>query len=267
MENNNGMCWPSKRSFGRFRNCNVAAWAFFTPNSSSSSKVSSSIPQSKQFKCVLCIPIVGVGFKKSIITYKTLNGISSLQKHLEFVHQLWGEWIMWEKEGSKCGQWPFKKRSSPIPSNISNFFGHVTPFSKDDSIQKEFEKDLTLSIAKELVSLSFVEPFFFMKLILKQNPRLNFPLRQVSDILPRMVELTKDKYVYWSLESCHSCIISFHLWMSKARVDTFVIIVHFLNDQWEPCRIIVRFFEIANTTKSAIALLVNNMLAKHGLIT
>jgi hypothetical protein len=33
-----------------------------------------------------------------------MNGISSLWKHLEFVHcKLWGEWIMWEKEGSECG--------------------------------------------------------------------------------------------------------------------------------------------------------------------
>jgi len=113
-----------------------------------------------------------------------------------------------------------------------------------------------LFIAKELVSLYFVEALFFMRLILKQNSRLNFPLRQVlvNDILPRMAKLTKDKYVYWSLESCHSCIVSFHLWMSKAGVDTFVMIVHFLNDQWEPCHITIGFFEIVNITKSAMAL-------------
>jgi hypothetical protein len=76
----------------------------------------------------------------------------------------------------------------------------------------------------------------------------------VNEILPRMAKLTKDKYVYWSLESCHFCIVSFHLWMSKVRVDTFVMIVHFLNDQWEPCHITIGFFEIVNTTKSAMAL-------------
>jgi hypothetical protein len=82
-----------------------------------------------------------------------------------------------------------------------------------------------------------------------------------------MAELIKDKYVYWSFESCHSSIVSFHLWMYKAKVDTFVMIVHFLNDQWEPCHITIRFFEITNTTKSAMALQVNDVFAKHGLVT
>ncbi len=44
---------------------------------------------------VLCIPIIGVGLKKGIITYKITNGISSLRKHLESIHcKLWGEWIV-----------------------------------------------------------------------------------------------------------------------------------------------------------------------------
>jgi hypothetical protein len=49
----------------------------------------------------------------------------------------------------------FQKEVGPHPSTISNFFGHVTPYSKDDPIQKEFEKDLTLFIAKVLISLFF----------------------------------------------------------------------------------------------------------------
>jgi hypothetical protein len=124
----------------------------------------------------------------------------------------------------------------------------------DDQIQKEFEEDLTLFIAKVLMSLSFVNVPFFRRLILKENPCLNYPLRQVlmNDILPRMVELTKNKYVFWSLESCHSCIVSFDVWMSKAKVDTFVMIVHFVNAQWEPCHITVGFFEIVDTTRNAM---------------
>ncbi len=85
-------------------------------------------------------------------------------------------------------------------------------------------------IAKKLM-LSFVEAPFLKKLILKQNPCINFPSRRilVNDILPRMAELTKDKYVSSLFESCHSCIVSFDLWISRAKMDTFVMIVHFLN--------------------------------------
>ncbi len=124
-------------------------------------------------------------------------------------------------------------------------------------------------IAKKLVSLSFVEALFFKKLILNQNPCFNFSSKQVlmNDILPRMAEFTKDKYVFSSFESCHSYIVFLNLWMFKARMDTFVMIVHFLNAQWEPCHIIVGLFEIVDTTRSAMDLQVIDVLAKHGLIT
>jgi hypothetical protein len=82
-----------------------------------------------------------------------------------------------------------------------------------------------------------------------------------------MVEFTKDKFVSWSFESCHYCIVPFYLWMSKTRVDIFVTIVQFLNVQWEPCHITIGFFEIVDTTGSVMALQVHDVLAKHGLIT
>jgi hypothetical protein len=34
--------------------------------------------------------------------------------------------------------------------------------------------------------------------------------------------------------------------MSRGGVDTFVLIIHFLNDKWELCHVIEGFFEIAN---------------------
>ncbi len=94
-----------------------------------------------------------------------MNGISSLLKHLESIHhKLWGEWCAGE---GRTGVW------------VATFQKEVQPHPKDDSIQKEFEEDLTLFIAKELVSLSFVEAPFFKKLILNRNPHLNFPLRWI----------------------------------------------------------------------------------------
>jgi hypothetical protein len=62
-------------------------------------------------------------------------------------------------------------------------------------------------------------------------------------------------------------IFASFLWLFRAGMDTFVLIVHFLNAQWEPCHITVGFFEIANTIGSAMALQVNDVLAKHGFIT
>jgi hypothetical protein len=41
--------------------------------------------------------------------------------------------------------------------------------------------------------------------------------------------------------------------------------VQFLNDKWEPCHLTIGVFEITKNFGSAMALQVNEMLAKHGL--
>jgi hypothetical protein len=55
--------------------------------------------------------------------------------------------------------------------------------------------------------------------------------------------------------------------MSRGNIDTFVFIVHFLNDKWEPCHVTITFFEMANKFGNAMAIQVNDVLAKHGLNT
>ncbi len=65
-------------------------------------------------------------------------------------------------------------------------------------------------------------------------------------------------------ESCNSCIVSFELWMFRTRLNTFVSIVHFLNDNWEPCYVTIGFFETTKTSRSVMALQVNEVLIKHG---
>jgi hypothetical protein len=42
--------------------------------------------------------------------------------------------------------------------------------------------------------------------------------------------------------------------MSRVEVDTFVFIMHFLNDKWEPCHVTTGFFEIVKTSRNAMAL-------------
>jgi hypothetical protein len=39
--------------------------------------------------------------------------------------------------------------------------------------------------------------------------------------------------------------------MSITKVDTFVLIVHFLNDKWEPYHVTIGFFEIVETFVNA----------------
>jgi hypothetical protein len=109
---------------------------------------------------------------------------------------------------------------------------------------------------KELVPLSFVETPIFKKLLWRQNPRLNFLLKQMfkHDIVLRIIEMTKERFVSPSLMSCNICTIPFDLWMSRGGVDTFVHIVHFLNDNWEPCHVTIEFFKTIDTSRSSMVL-------------
>jgi hypothetical protein len=79
--------------------------------------------------------------------------------------------------------------------------------------------------------------------------------------------MTKERFVSPSLVSYNICIVSFDLWMSKGGVDTFVLIMHLLNDKWEPCHVITGFFKTAKTFGSAMIFIsdfMTNLLAKHG---
>ncbi len=104
--------------------------------------------------------------------------------------------------------------------------------------------------------LSFVEAPFFKRLVIRKNPCLTFPSRQKlkHDILPRIAKRTKERFVSPTLHSCNTCIVFFNLWMSRGGVDIFVLIVHFLNDKWEPCHVTIGFFYITNTSRSAMVL-------------
>jgi hypothetical protein len=83
------------------------------------------------------------------------------------------------------------------------------------------------------------------------------------EILFKITKNTKEKYIVSILESCNTCTISFDLWMSKVGVDTFVFIVHFLNDKWELCHVTIDFFEIVETFENAMVLQVNEIPVKH----
>jgi hypothetical protein len=47
--------------------------------------------------------------------------------------------------------------------------------------------------------------------------------------------------------SCITCTTSFDLWMSRVGHDTFVMVVNFLNDYWEPSHVTMGIFEVQNT--------------------
>lgn len=164
--------------FWKVRSQSTTAWAFFAPSNTSCWEVNSSASsQPKQLKCLFCIPR-GSNAKlwKGIIIYKTTNGNFCTSKTSWKHWMMWTRWIEQKKDGHEIEKWSSKKRSNLTPST-NCFFSTDTPYTKDNLHRKQFEKNLRLFIAKELIPLSFFKTPFFKRLFLKQNGRLNFPSR------------------------------------------------------------------------------------------
>ncbi len=64
----------------------------------------------------------------------------------------------------------------------------------------------------------------------------------------QIVDKTKEKYVQPSLVSCVTCTTSFDLCILQVGYDTFAMVINFINSSWEPTHVIVRIFEVHNTT-------------------
>jgi hypothetical protein len=39
----------------------------------------------------------------------------------------------------------------------------------------------------------------------------------------------------------------FNLWMSKIEIDTFALVINFIDDDWVLCHVIIGMFETPNT--------------------
>jgi hypothetical protein len=82
-----------------------------------------------------------------------------------------------------------------------------------------------------------LEAPFFDRLILGQDPYLFFHqgVNKVKIFYRRWPWQKKNKarFISPTFDLCITCTTSIDLWMSRAGVDTFVLIVHFLNNKWD----------------------------------
>ncbi len=79
-----------------------------------------------------------------------------------------------------------------------------------------------------------MESIWLKWLTLRLCPKLKFSFRRQfsQEILPRLVEKTKQLHVLLTLIECHFTITSFDLWMSKGVYDEIALIINFLEKDW-----------------------------------
>jgi hypothetical protein len=77
----------NNKTFGRLEAGTPWLGFFLHPITYPLQRKNSTFNQPEHLKCLFCGPIApNVGSRKGIITYKTMNGISVFQKHLELLH-------------------------------------------------------------------------------------------------------------------------------------------------------------------------------------
>lgn len=64
-----------------------------------------------------------------------------------------------------------------------------------------------------------------------------------------MVKKTTNLHVSLNLLFVTIVIARFILWMFQSGMDTFVLVINFLNGAWVPMHVIVGLFKVSETTK------------------
>ncbi len=68
-------------------------------------------------------------------------------------------------------------------------------------------------------------------------------------MLLAMVKKTLDQHVLPNLKTTATVLVSFDLWMCHGSVDTFALVINFLNETWVSMNVIVRLFEVHETSR------------------
>jgi hypothetical protein len=99
------------------------------------------------------------------------------------------------------------------------------------------------------------------------NPRIVFHSRKKKswEILPDLVQKTKDVYVLPELSQCVSTTTSFDLWMSKNAYNIFALVINFLDENWQPKKVIIGLFEVIETTCQTLVINLSELLDSYGL--
>jgi hypothetical protein len=83
---------------------------------------------------------------------------------------------------------------------------------------------------------STCENIWLKRLVLCLCLHLVFPswATFIEEVLPIMVKKTMQLHVLLGLAKVTTLLISFDFWMSKGGMDTFALVINYLNESWMP---------------------------------
>jgi hypothetical protein len=107
-----------------------------------------------------------------------------------------------------------------------------------------------------------------MPISIAQHPHVIFPFHSslVEQILPTMVTKTMNLHMLPHPEFATIVFCNFDLWMSKNEVDTFALVINYLDKTCTFRHVTMGLFEVHETIGSAMVLQFQALLEKNGLI-
>ncbi len=101
------------------------------------------------------------------------------------------------------------------------------------------------------------------------SSRVVYPFKKLfsQEILSNLVEKMKQIYVLPKLTNCIFAIASFDLYMSKGVHDIFVLVINFLESNWQPKKVYVTIglFEATKITRQTLTNNLMKLFDQYGL--
>jgi hypothetical protein len=88
----------------------------------------------------------------------------------------------------------------------------------------------------------------------------------VEEVLFAMVKKTLDRHVLPNLKTTTTISTNFDLWLFRGSVDTFALVINFLNEAWMLMHVIMGLFEVHETFGQSMAIELQSLLEKYGLL-
>ncbi len=97
--------------------------------------------------------------------------------------------------------------------------------------------------------LSACDNIWLRRLVLRFCSRVVFPswVMFVKEVLLAMVKKTMQLHVLPELVKATTLSTSFDLWMFRGSVDTFALVINYLNESWMPQHVTIGLFEVHET--------------------
>jgi hypothetical protein len=93
-----------------------------------------------------------------------------------------------------------------------------------------------------------------------------FLKKNSQEILPNLVEKTKQIYVLPKLTNCIFATTTFDLWMLKGAHDIFTFVINFLGFDWQLKKVTIGLFEAIETIGHTLANNLTKLIDQYGLI-